>query len=132
MNMATGHLYDSSGRDSVGGRGPPLLGGIVAATKKNRTISTDSLALRYAMTCAIAPLRQAAIAYVKDVIASESGATTRISTSLGVSTSTYLGWVADVPEVQTCHYAHRPENAPGRVPKALQQGTPRRRRKTKA
>jgi len=87
--------------------------------KKKRTISHDSLALRYALDCAIKPLRRAALDHVLAVIEAEEGRSLRIVERLGIAKSTWWEWLQAIPELSQAAYRYRDESTPGRVPEAI-------------
>lgn len=71
--------------------------------KKNRTVSSDAIALGNSLQCTIKPLRAAAIAHIGDYIVEGEGMTTKIPALLEISLSTYQKWLALSPELYLIH-----------------------------
>lgn len=82
-----------------------------------RVLSKDALGIRHAIACDIPSVRQAALDHVIDVIANESGSTSRIAERLGVGVSTYSRWVETIPEIRAAHHLYRPANQTGPKPR---------------
>ena len=79
-------------------------------------INPDALALRHALVSSHRELAAAARKIVVRTIERRGGVVADICADLGIGTSTYQRWRAEIPEIGEAHARCRPANATGPKP----------------
>lgn len=75
----------------------------MAERPPNRSLSAAGTALRYALQSGLPELERAALTVLARIERKHRGHLSNIAAELGVSRSTYHGWLRDFSELQAIH-----------------------------